>query len=493
MRISIIIPAYNEEALIHRCLAALRNQDFQGEMEIIVVDNNSTDRTADVAERWGAWVVREERQGYVFALKRGTEEATGEILAFTDADTIVPEDWLSTLVKTFENHPETVAVGGCPDFYDPNWKGRLFNRYVLPIGLIYDRLCFSYAHLWGATMAVRKNAFLKAGGWTGKFNLHADSDLSRRLARLGKVRMIPDLSVATSARRWNQQLILNALVYGLNFLALHLLHHPIFFNFPAVRTSPSNLSLDRLPPRQRWHVLYASGILVTLLGLGVFFTAWPSASAFGKVFWHIPTHDKVIALTFDDGPNEPYTSEVLKILKENDIHATFFLIGSNVKYYPNAAREIVKEGHVIGNHSYSHPLFLVLEKSKNRDRQIDLGERAIEEVTGVHCTLFRPPHGFRTPWLLKTLDKRDLTCVEWAEDGNDWNNVTSEQIVQRVLKNVKPGNIILLHDGMNLKHGADQEKTVKALPVIIDSLKARGYRFVTVPELLSLTPLQAAK
>jgi chitin deacetylase len=225
---------------------------------------------------------------------------------------------------------------------------------------------------------------------------------------------------------------------------------------------------------------------LALLGFGAFFAAWPTSSAYGKVFWRYHTHDKVIALTFDDGPNEPYTSEVLKILKDNGIHATFFLIGNNVKYYPNTAREIVREGHVIGNHTYSHPLFLAIEQSKQRDRQIDLAERTIEEVTGVHCTLFRPPHGFRTPWLLNTLNKREMVCVEWAEDGNDWNKVTSEQIAKKVLINAKPGNIILLHDGMELKHGYNQSETIKALPEIIEELKDQGYRFVTIPELLGI-------
>jgi glycosyltransferase involved in cell wall biosynthesis len=179
MKVSVIIPAYNEEALIHQCLRALRRQDYAGELEILVVDNRSTDRTAEVARRWGARVVREEKQGYVFAVKRGTEEAIGDILLFTDADTIVPSNWVSTIVAALESNPEAVAVGGWVSFYDSNWKGSLFCKYILPVGMIYDRLCFSYSHLWGANLGVRREALDKVGGWNTRFNLHADSGLCR--------------------------------------------------------------------------------------------------------------------------------------------------------------------------------------------------------------------------------------------------------------------------------------------------------------------------
>jgi glycosyltransferase involved in cell wall biosynthesis len=153
MRVSVIVPAYNEEALIHQCLTALKSQDYPRDLEILVVDNNSTDRTAEVAQSWGARLVREEKRGYVFALKRGTEEASGDILIYTDADTIVPSNWVSTIVAVLEANPDAAAVGGWVTFYDSNWKGALFFKYILPIGMIYDRLCFSYSHLCGAMTA----------------------------------------------------------------------------------------------------------------------------------------------------------------------------------------------------------------------------------------------------------------------------------------------------------------------------------------------------
>lgn len=487
MRVSVIIPAYNEEALIHQCLSALRNQDYTGELEIVVVDNHCTDRTAEVALSWGARVVYEPNKGYIFALKRGAEEATGDILIYTDADTMVPSNWVSTLVAALEEHPDAAAVGGWVAFYDANWKGKIFWKFVLPIGLIYDRLCFSYAHLWGANMAIKREAFQKVGGWNPRFNLHADSELSKRLSRVGKVLMLKDFCVSTSARRWNSVCTASTLVYALNFLSLHLFNHPAFFNFPSVRILPTGAHPFRTTHWSRWRLAYAAGLLCALLGTTMFWGIWPSSSAYGKIYWHSPTRDKVIALTFDDGPNEPYTSEVVRILKENGVHATFFLIGANVKTYPDAAREIVREGNAIGNHSFSHPVFLAVEPEKERDRQIDLTEKTIEDATGVHCVLFRPPHGYKSPWLLRALQSRGMVLIEWAEDSADWtDDARSDRIVANVLRSARPGNIILMHDGMNLAHGVDRTETLKALPLIIKDLKAQGYRFVTIPEMLGI-------
>jgi peptidoglycan/xylan/chitin deacetylase (PgdA/CDA1 family) len=486
MRVSVIIPAYNEELLIHRTLASLREQDYQGDMEILVVDNGSTDGTARAAEGWGCRVVREGRKGYIYALICGFEHASGEILITTDADTIVPPHWISSLVKAFAEDSHVVAAGGVVEFYDANWKGKLFARCILPVALVYDRICFSYPHLWGATMAVRRDAFLRAGGWTGQFNLHADADLSRRMARVGTVKIIKGLKVSTSARRFNHGLLLNLLVYGGNFLGLQLLQRPFFFDFPDARPALSNLTERRFLSRRKCMALCAVALALSLWSFNTHSKAWPADQPIGRYIEHVATQEKVISLTFDDGPNEPYTSRVLKILRDNNIRATFFLIGKNVEFFHDAAQEIVREGHVIGNHSYSHPFFLALEPSKYERMQIDLNEQILERVTGVHSTLFRPPRGLYTPWLLRAAARRGLISVGWSEDGSDWHDISSAEIAGKILKRARPGNIILLHDGLNLVHGVDRSRTVDALPVIIANLKAQGYRFVTIPELLDI-------
>ena len=485
MRVSVIIPAHNEEAMIHRALGSLQKQDYRGPVEIIVVDNRSADNTAGVARSLGARVVREERKGYIYALMCGFENATGEILITTDADTIVPPNWISTLIQTFERDSRVVAAGTMVEFFDANWKGKFFARCILPIALAYDRLCFSYPHLWGASMAVRRDAFLQAGGWTGKFNLHADADLSRRMAKIGKVVMIKHLKVSTSARRFNSGLLTNLLVYGGNFLGLQLLHRPIFFNFRDARPAVCRRGAGTFNLRKG--LAFCTVILaIALLLLSTHTRAWSHEQLPAGYIKHVETQEKVIALTFDDGPNEPYTSRVLQVLRANGVRATFFLIGQNVEVFPKAAREIANEGHVIGNHSYSHPFFLVMEPSGYEEQQIAVTDRILEKAAGVHCTLFRPPRGFRAPWLLRVAGKCGLTSIGWSEDAGDWNHVTSAQIAERIIRNARPGNIILLHDGLNLSHGVDRSETVKALPKIITSLKAQGYRFVTVPDLLNM-------
>jgi len=487
MRVSVVIPAYNEEATVHRTLDSLQKQDYRGPVEIIVVDNGSTDETARVARSWKATVVREPRKGYVFALMKGFEHASGELVLTTDADTIVPSRWISTLVAAFERDPGLAAAGGGVEFCDANWKGKLFERLILPVALGYDRLCFSYPHLWGANLAVRRESFVRAGGWTGKFNLHADADLSRRMAAVGGVAMLPGLNVSTSARRFNSSLLLNLLVYGGNFLGLQLFRRPLFFNFPDARIPlPVRASGRPAYGLRRYLILGAMSLAVALLVFSGHSHSWSADRPPETYIKHIQTSEKVVALTFDDGPNEPYTSQVLQVLRDSDVRATFFLIGENVAVYRDAARKILAEGHVLGNHSYSHPLLLAVQTSNYQQRELESNEQLIEAVTGAHCTLFRPPRGLYTPWLLRTAARHGFTTVGWSEDASDWNQVPSAQIADRIIRNARPGNIILLHDGLNLTHGADRNQTVQALPVIIRSLKDEGYRFVTVPELLSM-------
>jgi peptidoglycan/xylan/chitin deacetylase (PgdA/CDA1 family) len=200
----------------------------------------------------------------------------------------------------------------------------------------------------------------------------------------------------------------------------------------------------------------------------------------------VETREKVIALTFDDGPNEPYTGQVLRILRDNGIRATFFLIGENVKSFPETASKIVKEGHAVGNHSYSHPLLLAFGSSAYQRQQLERDEKIIETATGKRCKFFRPPRGIYSPWLLKTALKLGLISIGWSDDGRDWRNVTSAQIADKIVRNAHPGEIILLHDGLNLRHGTDRSRTVQALPSIIARLKSQGYRFVSIPELLEM-------
>lgn len=183
-----------------------------------------------------------------------------------------------------------------------------------------------------------------------------------------------------------------------------------------------------------------------------------------------------VFLSFDDGPNEPYTSQILDTLKAESVRASFFVCGKNVRRFPEVTKRIVADGHAIGNHSHSHSFFLtllgLLKKETLETNQI------IESVTGVRPTLFRPPWGLATPWLKSQIP--EMQIVRWDIDSRDWRRPGVEKIVKRVTKNIRPGAIVLLHDGQKTK-GGDRSQTVTALPLLIRALKDKGYTFAVLP------------
>lgn len=206
----------------------------------------------------------------------------------------------------------------------------------------------------------------------------------------------------------------------------------------------------------------------------------------GVVYWHGDVSQKKIALTFDDGPNEPYTSQILDILKSYNIKATFFLIGKNVEAYPEVLKRMVKEGHCIGNHTYSHPE-LALKSKTQIGNQIKKTEEAIFKASGIRPYLFRPPYGLDNPWVFIETEKMSYVIIKWSVSGhNGGKDIPFDKILERVLRGVENGSIILLHDGDRLIKGADRSQMVKALPLIIESLQKRGYQLITIPELLDL-------
>ncbi len=213
----------------------------------------------------------------------------------------------------------------------------------------------------------------------------------------------------------------------------------------------------------------------------------------GLVYWHGDINQPKIALTFDDGPNEPYTSEILDILKKYNVKATFFVLGKNVERYPDTARRIVKEGHVIGNHTYDHPYLLVQSKSHIK-YEIEKAEQAIFKATHTRPYLFRPPYGVTNNWIYHTVKGYGYVTVKWSVTGNNGGKEIRNNVIEKdVLSRVTNGAIILLHDGNKLTKGADRRTIVKALPVIIESLQQKGYQLVTVPQLLGIENIGEAK
>lgn len=212
----------------------------------------------------------------------------------------------------------------------------------------------------------------------------------------------------------------------------------------------------------------------------------------GETIYFVPVREKVIALTFDDGPNEPFTGQILDALQRQQVKAAFFLIGANVERCPEAARRIKAEGHLICNHTARHSRF---DQSSASDIAKDIadGSRIITTVTGVTPTWFRPPYGINGPGMEEACRAQGLAIAGWSADANDWNPHSVVELVDRIVSQATPGDIILMHDGWETHSDADRRNTAAAVPLILEKLKAKGFRFVTVPELLRAAGRPAAE
>jgi peptidoglycan/xylan/chitin deacetylase (PgdA/CDA1 family) len=236
-------------------------------------------------------------------------------------------------------------------------------------------------------------------------------------------------------------------------------------------------------------ILFSCGCLLLALA-AVFALPWKGISLLsewremrgGRIVYSFPNHGRIVALTFDDGPDPRYTPRVLDILKKHSIHATFFLCGNKVMAYPELARRIVAEGHAIGNHTETHP-HLENEDLSDVRREIDNGEAHILAVTGQKPMYFRPPRGLLNRPIMATVVNRGYRVVEWSLAFDRSKEKNSRVLRDRVLRLVKPGDILLMHDGSTMTWD-ERAPTVRELEGIVSGLQARGYRFVTVPEML---------
>jgi peptidoglycan/xylan/chitin deacetylase (PgdA/CDA1 family) len=228
--------------------------------------------------------------------------------------------------------------------------------------------------------------------------------------------------------------------------------------------------------------------IVLLVGLAlplVVYGLWQLSKAktfqvFGRIVSSVPGEERVVALTFDDGPSRAYTEEVLSILRENEVRATFFVTGQEVEANPDQASRIVADGHQLGNHSYSHQRLIFKSPTAIRE-EIERTDAAIRSAGFRDEILFRPPYGkklFALPWYL---DRTGRTTVTWDVEPESYPEVTdARKIADHVLENVKPGSIVLLHVMYK-----SREESRKALPIIIDRLRKQGYKFLSVSDLLS--------
>jgi len=485
VEISIVVPALNEKAVISRCLESLKTQDYKSEYEIIVVDDGSTDGTGQIAREAGAKVIFCERRGVVYARQAGAEAALGTIIVQADADTIYPSNWLSRIAQYFAAHPKSVAFAGTYIYIDPPFWANIdyFLRFLMNILSVI--FIFKPGHISGANFAFRRDAFLKTGGYSSASLSPDQWGIAHRLSKFGKVGYDRSLYVKTSARRIDKPLYRIFLDLGHN-ISLILFH---FFRFLLIY--PNGKPRKRRVFKTLWVGLtLCLAVIIAIVSYGYFV---PTSQVFGKVYDAENTTDKVVALTFDDGPNEPYTSEILDVLNQYNIKATFFLIGKNVELYPETAKRIVAAGNVVGNHTYYHNANHAITDEGTND--IAKAEEVIYKITGLKPHLYRPPHGKKSPWELKTLQDDGLVEVTWTDTANDQHNIayfgkpSPLRYAEEIVRGIKPGVIILMHDGFGTQHDStrsDKSLTVQALPIVISELQKQGYSFVTVPDLLYL-------
>ncbi|WP_245605523.1 polysaccharide deacetylase family protein [Thermicanus aegyptius] len=192
---------------------------------------------------------------------------------------------------------------------------------------------------------------------------------------------------------------------------------------------------------------------------------------------------KEVALTFDDAPDLRYTPQILTILKKENVKATFFVVGWRAKAYPSVVKRIIQDGHVLGNHSYSHA-DLAKVSQKRFQYETEKTDEIIKRLSGYSPKLLRPPYGSIKESQLRWAAQKKYVVVYWNVDSEDWRGIGAKEVIHNVLDHVGVGSIILHHSGTG--RGGDLSGTVKALPVIIKNLKREGYRFVTVPELLHI-------
>lgn len=208
----------------------------------------------------------------------------------------------------------------------------------------------------------------------------------------------------------------------------------------------------------------------------------PTGQWFGRTLPNGPRGSKQIALTYDDGPNDPHTLRLLEVLARHNVRATFFMIGRYVQQRSDIVRAVAQAGHVIGNHTFTHPLLTFKSASETRVELVDC-RKALQDTIGEHSNLFRPPFGGRRPATLRIARELGLEPIMWNVTGYDWSAPPAAVIENKVISQIRGGDVILLHDGGHRAPGADRAQTVIATENLIRHYKDEGWKFVTVEEM----------
>jgi peptidoglycan/xylan/chitin deacetylase (PgdA/CDA1 family) len=240
-------------------------------------------------------------------------------------------------------------------------------------------------------------------------------------------------------------------------------------------------------PRSRTRTpgrVQAAATVAAVVTVGV--TFWigansPTVTWFGSQVSHGSRDGRQVAITFDDGPDDPYTLEVARILDERGAKGTFFMVGKALDRRPDIARALREDGHLLGNHSYHHDEWRWLDP---RYPELERTQSAFRHNLGVCPTFYRAPHGQHTPFLTHVVGDHGMTMVGWDVTAGDWNTRDADLVARRILDGVKPGSIIVLHDGLDGTVTADRSVLVRAVPMILDGLERKGLKPVRLDALL---------
>ena len=240
----------------------------------------------------------------------------------------------------------------------------------------------------------------------------------------------------------------------------------------------------RMPPARHLGAA-ALGALATGLTAAARAGLGPTSQVFGSFPYRVPTGERTVALTFDDGPNEPWTSRLLDTLADKAVPATFFQVGRCARRHPEVTRRVVAEGHVLGNHSESHAFSRYLREPGHR-REVERGRATLHAVSGRAPLLYRPPWLCHWPWVLRGIAGTGSQVVSgtFASPFEQF-QPRPEVLVAGAVRRARPGAIVILHDGREAR-GGDRGASVAAVGPLVDRLRDSGYSFTTVDRLLGV-------
>ena len=514
--LSAIVFGYRSQDTVLRAVGSLLDQDFDEPFEVIVATSGG-DRTGDLVRQTYPTVrvidapVRLMPGG---ARNLGMEIASGDIVAFLEADCIARPGWIRNRVEAHRAGHEavasTVAVanlesaaarataflcyanggegslggpGGLPRSYGLSFTRELLNRagpFDEALRTHEDLLMVRRLRSMGVTPWLEPSVCIEHIGPTGLQDLlREQAERGRRQARSELVSMAPgtlrvrlestSIALAVSLRTARRLLVRS------RFLAENLKQcapdrQDLLATMPWIL---GGLLANSWGWAKEHHVYSRTGAFTELDGAG------PTRAPLRRQT--TTTGEKTLVLTFDDGPSE-FTYDVLRVLSQYQVSATFFVLGERVEEMPEVVRRTAAVGHCLAFHGWSHTPFTELN-SEALDREVNRTQALLREITGVEFCDIRPPYGLYDGEVISWLARQGFVTWLWTGDARDFEpDVTIEGIVRRTLHSLTPGGIVLMHDG-----GGDRTKTVRALPRIIEGARERGFRFVALDEVRAST------